>query len=149
MVFISRLKQPQSCFFLPFLFPSYCHSIVYRVVGIVSDGCNQSSFNVFLYSLRAVVSMRQRRLRCWQVLFFPLFSILIACQRCLWDVMPYAWSLVFLFHLFKFISSPLEKGSRISNEGHSPSIIIIILFYFYKLFIIFSKYFRIMNVNYF
>ena len=35
----------------------------------------------------------------------------------------YAWSLVFLFFdPFKFISCPLEKGSRISNEGHSPSI---------------------------
>ena len=30
------------------MFPSCCHSIVYRVVGIVSDGCNQSSF-VFFY----------------------------------------------------------------------------------------------------
>ena len=38
--------------------------------------------------------------------------------------MPYAWSLVFcsLIHLFKFISGPLEKGSQISNEGHSPSV---------------------------
>ena len=35
-------------FFFPFLFSSYCYSIVYRVVSIVSDGCNQSSF-VFFY----------------------------------------------------------------------------------------------------
>ena len=34
--------------FLPFLFPSCCHFIVYRVVRIVSDGCNQFSF-VFFY----------------------------------------------------------------------------------------------------
>ena len=36
-------------FFL-FLFPSCCHSIVYRVVCIVSDGCNQSSFVFLMYS---------------------------------------------------------------------------------------------------
>ena len=48
MLFISRLKWPLSCFFLPFLFPSYCLSIIYRVVRIVSDGCNQSPF-VFFY----------------------------------------------------------------------------------------------------
>ena len=48
MVFISRLKRPQSCFVSHFLFNSYCHSIVYRVVNIVSDGCNQSS-SVFSY----------------------------------------------------------------------------------------------------
>ena len=47
MVFISRLKRPLS-YFPPFLFSSYCRSIVYRVVSIVSDGCNQSSF-VFFY----------------------------------------------------------------------------------------------------
>ena len=35
-------------FSLPFLFPSCCHCFVYRVVRIVSDGCNQSSF-VFFY----------------------------------------------------------------------------------------------------
>ena len=46
MVFISRLKRPQSCFF-PFLFPSYCHSIVNHFVSIVCDGCNQSSFVFF------------------------------------------------------------------------------------------------------
>ena len=42
MVFISRLKR-----FFPFLFPSFCHSIVYRVVGIFSDSCNQSLFMFF------------------------------------------------------------------------------------------------------
>ena len=52
---------------------------------------------VFLCSLRAVVSMRQRCLRCWQVLFLPLFYIHIVCRHRLWDVMPYAWSLVFFF----------------------------------------------------
>ena len=34
--------------FLPFFFQSFCHSVIYRVVSIVSDGRNQSSF-VFFY----------------------------------------------------------------------------------------------------
>ena len=35
-------------FSFPFLFPSYCHSVVHRVISIVSDGCNETSI-VFLY----------------------------------------------------------------------------------------------------
>ena len=48
MLFISRLKRPMELFSSPFLFPSCCHSVIYRVVSIVSDGRNQSSF-VFFY----------------------------------------------------------------------------------------------------
>ena len=46
-MFFSRLKRP-GLFFFPFLFPSYCHSVVHRVVTIVSDVCNQSPFVLFL-----------------------------------------------------------------------------------------------------
>ena len=35
-------------FSFPFLFPIFCHSVIFRVVSIVSDGRNQSSF-VFFY----------------------------------------------------------------------------------------------------
>ena len=35
-------------FSFPFLFPSFCHSVIYRVVSIVSDGRNQTLF-VFFY----------------------------------------------------------------------------------------------------
>ena len=35
-------------FFFPFLLPGHCYSVIYRVVSIVSNGCNQSMF-VFLY----------------------------------------------------------------------------------------------------
>ena len=51
----------------------------------------------FLCSSRVVVSMGQCCFQCWQVLFLPPFLIHIVCQRHLWDVMTYAWSLVFLF----------------------------------------------------
>ena len=40
MFFISRLKCPLSFFSFQFLFRSYCHSVIHRVVRIVSSGCN-------------------------------------------------------------------------------------------------------------
>ena len=48
MLFISRFKMSIELFSFPFLFPSYCHSVVHRVNSFVSDGCNESSI-VFLY----------------------------------------------------------------------------------------------------
>ena len=48
MLFISRLNCPMQLFSFPFLFPRFCHFVIYRVVSIVSDGRNQSSF-VFFY----------------------------------------------------------------------------------------------------
>ena len=40
--------MPMELFSFPFLFPSFCHSVIYRVVSVVSDGRNKSSF-VFFY----------------------------------------------------------------------------------------------------
>ena len=60
IVYLS-FKTPIELFSFPFLFSSYCHSIVNRVISIVSDGCNEPST---VYSLRVVVSMRQRCLQC-------------------------------------------------------------------------------------
>ena len=47
MLFSSCSKVPCSCFPSHF-FLSFCHSVIYRVVSIVSDGRSQSSF-VFFY----------------------------------------------------------------------------------------------------
>ena len=49
VVYLS-FKTPIVLFSFPFLFLSYCHSVVHRVFSIVSDGCNQSSF-VFFYGV--------------------------------------------------------------------------------------------------
>ena len=49
MLFISRLKPPIELFSFPFLFPSYCHSVVHRVLSIVSGGCNEYSLFFFYY----------------------------------------------------------------------------------------------------
>ena len=54
-------------------------------------------------------------------LFFLLFLTHIICHHHLWDVMPYAWSLVFSFSgPFKFFSGPLQECSRISYEEGQP-----------------------------
>ena len=54
MLFISRLKRSSSCFSSHFLFSSYFHSVVHRVVSIVSDSCNQSSFVLFYVVLESL-----------------------------------------------------------------------------------------------
>ena len=47
-VVYKSFKPPIEWFSFPFLFPSYYHSVVHRVLSIVSGGCNESSF-AFLY----------------------------------------------------------------------------------------------------
>ena len=95
MLFISRLKRPWSCFPSHFCFLVFVIllSIVLSVLFLMAVISPLSCF--FLCSLRVVVWMCQRCLRCWQVLFLSLFLVHIVCQRRLWDVMPCAWSLVF------------------------------------------------------
>ena len=59
------------------------------------------------------IQSSSRCLQCWKVLFLPLFLILIVCQRCLWDLVPYAWSLVSLFFgpfAYVLLWSTLIKG---------------------------------------
>ena len=40
-------NRPQSWFFFQCSFPIYCQSVLHRVVSIIFDGCNQSSFVFF------------------------------------------------------------------------------------------------------
>ena len=73
-------------FSFPFLFPSYCHSVINRVVSIVSEGRNHSSF-VFFYVVFELLY------GCVNAVFdagkssSSHFSWYIICQRPLWDVM--------------------------------------------------------------
>ena len=104
--------MPIELFFFIFLFPSYCHSVVHRVVSILPDGCNQSSIVFFYVVFESLY-------RCVDAIFNAGKS-----SSPLWDVMPYAWSLVFLF-FDQFVQVPLlstSKRSRISNERYSPGI---------------------------
>ena len=89
-----------------------------------------SFLRVFLSSLQIVISMRQRCLRCWQILFLLFFLIHIVCQRRLWDVVTYAWSLVFMFRSIWLSSSLVlyRKGPEYLTKGTAQVFIPIIRF---------------------
>ena len=116
MSLVSRLKRPKSCFsshlcFLVIVVPLVLVSLVF-----VSGGCDLF-LCAFGCSLRVVVSMCQRCFQRWQVLFLPLSLTHIMS---FWEVMPYAWLLVFLFsspfvqvllwYTSRMIPSILRKG---------------------------------------
>ena len=92
MLFISCLKTPINLFSFLFSFPSYCYSVVHRVISIISDGCNEYSI-VFLYivfeslyqSVNAVFNAGKS--------FTSLFSWNILSV----NIISYALSFVFLF----------------------------------------------------
>ena len=70
-------------FSFPYLYPSYYHSVIYRVTIIVSDGRNQSSF----------------------VFFYVVFESLYRCVNDVFD----AISLFINASLFYFLKLILEK----------------------------------------
>ena len=103
MLLISRLKRQIELFFFPFLFSSYCHSVGLRVVSIVSDGCNQSTFVLFyevlesLYrSVNAIFNAGNSYPSLPPFLIY-IYIYIYSLSTSFWDVMPYAWSLVFMF----------------------------------------------------
>ena len=72
-------------FSFPFLFPSRCHSFVYCVVGIASDGCNQSSFvffYVFLEPLHECVNGVFDAGKSSSTLFLDTFSLPTSSLEC-------------------------------------------------------------------
>ena len=87
MSIVRSLTRLWSCFSSHF--SVYCHSADLRVVSIFSGDCNKSSSTFFCVVFLVIVSMCQRCLQCWQVLFLSLFLTLIVCQCHLWDAMPY------------------------------------------------------------
>ena len=95
-MFISRLKHPYSCISSHFCFLSIV-ILLSIVLSVSFPMAVISSSSGFLYSPRVFASMHQHCLQWEQVPFRPPFLIRIVCQRRLWDVMPCAWSLVFLF----------------------------------------------------
>ena len=72
--------------FFPFLFPFFSVLLMLVFVFLV----------VFLCNLLVVISMHQRYLDGWRVLFLLLFLTLTVCLRHLSDVRPYTSSWVFL-----------------------------------------------------
>ena len=147
MWFISSLKHPWSCF------PShFCFLVIVILLSIVLlISLLMAAIRLpFLYSLRVVVSMHERCFQCLQVTFLPLFLIHTTCQHRLWDVMPHALSLVFLFFWSICLSSSLvhlRKGLKYLTSGTVQVFISLVRFqlesfvsnYYYHTFIIKSK----------
>ena len=96
MLFISRLKRHWSCFSSHFCFIvfvillSIVLSVLFLMAVISPPTC-------FFYAVFESMYGCHRCIRCWQVLFFPLFMVHIVFLRRFWDVKPCAWSLLFLF----------------------------------------------------
>ena len=88
-------KTPMELFSFPFLFPSYCYSVIYSVVSIVSDGRNQFSFVFFYVVFESLYGCVNAVFDAGKVLLLPLFLVHIVYPRRLWDVMPCGWSLFF------------------------------------------------------
>ena len=93
---VCPLKCPSNCFYshsclLIIVVPLIFVLLVLFLVAVISLSL------LFLYSLRVVLSMYQRYLQCWEVLFLLLFLIHIVCPYHLLDVRPDTSSLVFSF----------------------------------------------------
>ena len=54
MLFIRRFKTSWELFFSSHVFHIYSHSVVHRIVCLVSDGCNQSFFGFFCVVLASL-----------------------------------------------------------------------------------------------
>ena len=91
MLLVCRLKQPQSCFFLPH-FSGYYRSAAPRVVSIISGGYNHSSsallYVVFESLYRCVLAVFNIDKSSSTLSSSPIYAFkVVSC----------AWSLVFLF----------------------------------------------------
>ena len=104
-VVYKSFKTSIELFFFPFLFPSYCHSVVLRVVSIVSDGCNQSF--VFFYVVF------ESSYRCVNVVFnapsfldtYSLSTLSLGCNDlCIVISFLVLWSICLSYSLVHFIS---------------------------------------------
>ena len=91
----SCLKRQLSCFASHFWFLVVIVQLVFVLSVLLRVAV--ISLPPRFWSLQVVVLMHQHCFQCWQVIFFLLFLVHIVCQRHLWDLMPPALSLVFLF----------------------------------------------------
>ena len=97
-------------FFFPFFLVIFVQLILVLLV-LYLVAVNSLSPHFFLCNLRVVVLIYRRYLDCRQVFFHFLFLTHTVCQSYLWNVKPYATSLVFLFSR-PFVGDPLWFSSR-------------------------------------
>ena len=95
MSLVSCFKRKLELFFFPCLFFGYFRSVDPHILSIVSSGYNQSASALFYIAFKSLMLVSP----------LPPFLTHILCQRHLLDIIPYAWSLVFLFSgpFFRFI----------------------------------------------
>ena len=107
-------------FFL-FLFSSYCHSVGHHVFSLFSVLFLMTIFRVFLWSrcidAPTLSSVLASPLPPSFLDTHYLSTSSLGCSALWKNMHAFPCSLV---HLLKFISGPLKKGSRISNEGYNP-----------------------------
>ena len=118
MSLVSRLKMSKELLFFPFLFYDYLVVLLVFVSSVL--------FLVTVISLLSCFSVESSS-RCidestlsllLENYLPPSFLTHIICQRHIWDKMPYAGSLVFLFWFifFMFFSDPFQKWSKNLNR---------------------------------
>ena len=95
-------------FFFPCLFPCYYHSVVYRVVSIVSDGYNQSPFMFSMLSSSRCINASTLS-SMLQVLFLPLFLIhmstsSVGCNALCMVIYYCYWFFLWFFYPFQSFS---------------------------------------------
>ena len=119
--FYQSFKTPMDFLSFPFLFPSFLSFSYLSCCSVVSDGRNQSSFVFFyvvfesLYGCVNAVFDAASPLPTSFLGTYSLFTSSLGCNALCMVISS-------LVHLSKFISGPIEKWSRISNEVYSPSI---------------------------
>ena len=111
------LKTPIKLFFFSLLFSDYYRSTGPRATNIVSGHCNQPFSALPMKSSGCCIDASMLS----SILASPLPPSFLDTfrHRYLWDTMPYAWSLVFLFLLFKFFAGPPQDWCIVSCEADS------------------------------
>ena len=100
-------------FSFPFLFPSFCHSVIYHVVSIVSDGRHQSSFVFFYIVFESLYGYVNAVFDAGK--FSSSFLIHRVCQRRLWVII-----IIIIYSLWVFTSA-LVDGLSLKFEWQQVS----------------------------
>ena len=120
--FVWRLKYSYSCFSSHFCFLVIFSSLDLLVVCIVSGSCDQSSSMLFsvIFELlyRCINVIFNTGKSSSSVFFFFFFFAHTVCQRNLWDIRLYEWSLVFFFSGSSIEALPSLTSRIVPNILH-------------------------------
>ena len=118
MSLVSPFKRPQSCFSSQFCFLAIVVSLVLVLSVLFLAAVISLPPRFPLQSSSRCINMSTLSSMLANYISPSLHMTHIVCQGLFLDVMPYAWSLVFLCSgPLKFFSGQLYEWSRVSNEG--------------------------------